>query len=81
MRKTYKLPPCLALRLGDAGFDALDLAGPEAGDCALVLWAREVGAYGAFKVGNGSAGRGTALAGRRGGSCHVVWMAIGNWEN
>jgi hypothetical protein len=43
-----------------------------------VLWAREVGAYGAFEVGDGSARRGTALAGRRGDSCHGVQEV--NWE-
>jgi hypothetical protein len=68
---TYKLPPCLALRLGNTRFDALDLAGPETSDCALVLGAREVGAYGALEVGDGGARRGTALAGGRGGGGHV----------
>lgn len=39
---TYKLSPCLSLGLWNAGLDALDLAGPKAGDSSLVLGAREV---------------------------------------
>jgi hypothetical protein len=69
---TYKLPPGIALGLGNARLDALDFAWAKTSDGSLVLWAGEVGwADRTLEVSNGSAHGGAALA--RGGRrcCHL----------
>jgi hypothetical protein len=58
---TYKLPPCLALRLWNTRFNALDVTGTETRYCPLVLRTDEGRTNGTLQVSKWCACRGLAL--------------------